>query len=273
MTASTTSTGTGLRELSAAVADWTRGLGMWRLWMALGNEDIVDRYRRSLLGVAWVILSFTLFVVVKVSVFGQMAAVPVEEFGLFVTVGFGLWSFISAMLLDGCAAFIHSRPWILGSATPYPVFILQALFRNLLIFAAMLAVMLLALAWKGNPWTLASLSVIPALMVYVLTALWVAGIVAPLCTRYRDAYHAIQTGVRLIFFVTPILWMPGLTPQLEMIAALNPVTHFIEIVRTPLLYGEVPLDSWRWVGLINLVGLPTGLLVYAGTRSKIVFWV
>ena len=67
----------------------------------------------------------TLFVAVKVSVFGQMVTVPVEEFGLFVTIGFGLWSFISGMLLDGCAAFIHSRHWILGSATPYPVFILH----------------------------------------------------------------------------------------------------------------------------------------------------
>lgn len=259
--------------IASTVSDWKRALSMWRFWIALGHEDIVDRYRRSLIGAAWVILSFALFVIVKVSVFGQMAAVPVVEFGLFVTLGFGLWSFISAMLLDGCAAFIHSRHWILGSATPYPVFILQALLRNLLIFAAMFVVMLAALAWKGNPWTLASLSAIPALLVYVVASLWLSAIVAPICARYRDAYHAIQTGVRLLFFVTPILWMPGLSPQLETIAALNPITHFIEIVRAPLLYGEVPLDSWRWVLLINLAGLPAGLLVYAGTRSKIVFWV
>lgn len=259
--------------LSSAVADWKGALAMWRLWVALGHEDIIDRYRRSILGATWVVLSFILFVLVKISVFGQMASVSVEEFGLFVTIGFGLWSFISAMLVDGCAAFIHSRHWILGSATPYPVFILQALFRNVLIFAAMLVVMLAALVWKGNPWTVASLSVIPGLMMYVLTSLWLSAILAPLCARHRDAYHAIQTGVRLIFFVTPILWMPGLTPQLETIAALNPVTHFLEIVREPLLYGTVPWDSWRWVGLINLIGLPLGLLVYARTRSNLVFWV
>ncbi|GAB3379200.1 ABC transporter permease [Lysobacter fragariae] len=259
--------------LSSAVADWKSALSMWRLWIALGHEDIVDRYRRSLLGAAWIVLSFTLFVVVKISVFGQMANVPPAEFGLFVTIGFGVWSFISAALLDGCAAFIHSRHWILGASTPYPVFILQALFRNLLIFAAMLAVVLAAVVWKGNPWTLAALSVIPALLVYVVTTLWLSAILAPLCARFRDAHHAIQTGMRLMFFVTPILWMPAASPQLEMIAALNPVTHFIEIMRAPLLYGQVPLESWRMVALINLAGLPAGLLVYARTRSNIVFWV
>lgn len=246
---------------------------MWRLWIALGHEDIVDRYRRSLLGAAWVVLSFALFVAVKVSVFGQMARVPAAEFGLFVTLGFGLWSFMSSMLLDGCAAYIHSRHWILGVSIPYPVYMLQALFRNLLIFSSMLLVMLAALIWKGNPWTAASLSTIPAVLVYVLTSLWLSAILAPLCARYRDAYHAIQTGVRLLFFVTPILWMPGMTPTLAMIAAMNPVTHFIEIVRTPLLYGQVPVESWYWVGIINLLGVPAGLIVYARTRSRVVFWV
>ena len=59
--------------LSTAVSDWKRALSMWRLWVALGHEDIVDRYRRSLLGTAWVVLSFALFVGVKLSVFGQLA--------------------------------------------------------------------------------------------------------------------------------------------------------------------------------------------------------
>lgn len=259
--------------LSTAVSDWKRALSMWRLWVALGHEDIVDRYRRSLLGTAWVVLSFALFVGVKVSVFGQLAQVSSVEFGLFVTVGFALWSFISAMLIDGCGAYIHSRHWILGVSLPYPVYVFQALVRNLIIFGSMTLVVLVALLWKGNPWTPASLSTIPALLVYVLTSLWLAAILAPLCARHRDAHHAVQTGIRLLFFVTPILWMPGMTPTLGKIAALNPVTHFIEIVRLPLLYGRVPVESWYWVGLINLVGLPTGLVVYARTRSNIVFWV
>jgi len=258
---------------SSPIADWTRALSMWRLWIALGHEDILERYRRSALGVAWVVLSFALFVAVKVSVFGQMAAVPVAEFGLFVTLGFGLWTFISAMVLDGCSAFIHARPWILGSSTPYPVYLLQALFRNVLVFVATFAVMFAALAWKGDPWRLAALTALPAFGVYLVTSLWVSALHAPLCARWRDAHHAAQTGVRMLFFVTPILWMPSLAPPLARIAAYNPIAHFIEIVRAPLMYGYVPVDSWWWVLAINAIGIPAGLFVYARTRNNLVFWV
>ena len=114
-------------QLAAALSDWKRGLAMWRLWVALGAEDITDRYRRTLFGAFWVAGSFALFVSVKVTIFGQMAGVSTVEFGLFVTLGFGLWTFASSMVLDACTAFIHARQWILGVAVPYPVFILQAL--------------------------------------------------------------------------------------------------------------------------------------------------
>lgn len=90
--------------------DWTESLRMWRLWLALGHEDIRDRDRRSSIGVAWVMLSFALFVGIKVLIFGQVSTTPRVEFGLFVTIGLAQWSFINTMVLDGCNAYIHSRP-------------------------------------------------------------------------------------------------------------------------------------------------------------------
>lgn len=261
-------------QLAAALSDWRRGLAMWRLWFALGTEDITDRYRRTLLGAFWIAGSFALFVGVKVTVFGQMAGVPTVEFGLFVTLGFGLWTFISAIVLDACTAFIHARQWILGVAVPYPVFILQALFRNARIFAFILAVIIVALAWTGT-WhgIVPTLSAMAGLATYLVAPVWLGAILAPLCARYRDVYHAIQTGMRLMFFATPILWMPDFNARLAAIARYNPVAHYLEIVREPLLYGTIPVESWTWVLVLNLVGIPLGLAVYAASRRNVVFWV
>lgn len=252
--------------------DWTRALRLWRLWTALGTEDLSDRYRRTLFGVSWVVTSFAVFVGVKVLVFGQMSPASFGEFALFVTIGFGLWSYISTMVLDCCSAYATSGNWLMGTSIPYPVFFLQAIYRNWLVFGLTLLVMAGALVWQQKHWTLTMLMAIPALVSYMVAPMWLAAIMAPLCVRYRDVYHAMQTVMRLLFFITPIIWMPGTTPALAKLARLNPVTHFIEIVRGPLIYNTVPWDSWAIVLAINVAGLAVGAWAYASTRNKIAYW-
>src|SRR5690606_19100286 len=105
-----------MTTLRSVRAEWMMALRLAPLWTNLAWEDLLDRYRRTALGVSWILLSFALFVAVKVLVFGQMVSAPQIEFGLFVTLGFGLWNYINAMVVEGCTAYIHARAWILGTA-------------------------------------------------------------------------------------------------------------------------------------------------------------
>lgn len=258
---------------AAAADDWARSTRMSSLWTNLALEDLRDRYRRTALGLFWIIVSFALFVLVKILVFGQLASVPAAEFGIFVTLGFGVWSYINSMVLDGCTAYMQARPWILGTATPYPVFLLQAVYRNVLVFAFILLVMGVALAWKTTPWRVQAFTALPALLAYLVTSVWMSAILAPLCARYRDLYHMVQTGMRLVFFATPILWMPAASGRLAMIAHANPLSHFVAIMRDPLLYNRIPMESWGIVVAINVVGILAAVVVYTATRRRVAHWV
>ncbi len=257
----------------AALDDWRRAIHAPSLWLNLAFEDLRDRYRRTVLGVAWIAISFALFVAVKILVFGQMSAASTREFAIFVTIGFGAWSFINSMVSDACNAYLHSRAWILGTAVPYPVYLLQASLRNWLVFALILLVMAVASLWKPTPWTPTALYVLPALLAYSVSSVWLCALLAPICVRYPDLHHAIQTGMRLMFFITPILWMPDGSGTLAEIAKINPMTHYLAILRDPLLYNTLPVASWEVVFTINAVGLLFGLLVYASTRRKVAFWI
>jgi ABC-type polysaccharide/polyol phosphate export permease len=257
----------------ASLDDWRRAVHAPSLWLNLAFEDLRDRYRRTVLGVAWIAISFALFVAVKILVFGQMSAASTREFALFVTIGFGAWSFISSMVSDACNAYLHARAWILGTAVPYPVYLLQASLRNWLVFALILLVVAVALLWKPTPWTPVALFALPALLAYSITSIWLCALLAPLCARYPDLHHAIQTGMRLMFFITPILWMPGSNGILAELARINPMTHYLAILRDPLLYNTLPVASWEVVLAINATGVLFGSLVYAATRQKVAFWI
>lgn len=262
-----------MQALNSSYGDWRKSIGLVSLWSNLALEDLRDRYRRTVLGLLWIVVSFALFVLVKVLVFGQLSKVSASEFGVYVTLGFGLWTYINTMVVDSCTAYMQARPWILGTATPYPVFLLQAVFRNWLIFALILLVMAASLLWKSTPWSPVMLWALPGLAAYLLSSLWLAAILASLCVRYRDLYHTVQTSMRLIFFATPILWMPATNGRLALIARWNPISHFLAIVRDPLMYDRIPVNSWTVVLVINACGLLTGILVYALTRRHVAHWV
>jgi ABC-type polysaccharide/polyol phosphate export permease len=255
-----------------SISDWANALRTWRLWTALAREDLSDRYRRTVLGVSWLVTSFALFIAVYILVFGRGSGVSQAEYALYVTIGFGLWNFISGAVGDGCVAYSASGNWILGTSIPYPAFIFQTVYRNYLVFLLNLFVIAIALLWLKSEWSPAMLWALPGLLVYMITPLWLAAILAPLCARYRDGLHAVQTGMRLLFFATPILWLPTQRSQLALLAHYNPLSYFIDIVRVPLIYDAFPYTSWIVVLTINGVGLLAGAATYALTRHRVAYW-
>lgn len=261
-----------LRLATESAHDWLKAARMWRLWSALGFEDLIERYRRSYLGVTWLVASFALFILVYMLVFGQGSGLSTADYTLYVTIGFGLWSFMASVVGESCTAYTGSGNWIQGTAIPYPVFILQTLYRNWLVFLLTLAVIVGTLLWLGEHWEWDMLWALPALAVYVITPLWLMALLAPLCTRYHDLYHAVQTGMRLLFFATPILWLPTQREQLALMAHWNLLTYFIDIVRAPLQGEGVPVHSWMVVGIANAIGLVAGFITYMFTRNRIVYW-
>jgi ABC-type polysaccharide/polyol phosphate export permease len=255
-----------------SINDWITALRMWRLWTSLGLEDLSDRYRRTVFGVSWLVTSFALFILVYITVFAQGSGVSHDDYVLHVTIGFGLWTFIGTVVSDSCHAYTGSSNWILGASIPYPVFIFQAVFRNWLAFLAKLLVILAILLWEQPFWRLSMLWALPGFLVYVFAPLWLAAVLGPVCARFRDATHAVQTAMQLLFFVTPVLWLPGQRDQLAVIAKYNIITYFIDIIRVPLIDGSLPIHSWKIVILANALGSLLGFAAYALTRNRVVYW-
>ena len=60
----------------------------------------------------------------------------------------------------------------------------------------------------------------------------------------RVAVPIVASLVQLLFFVTPVLYDPGHLGRFGALVALNPATHFIAILRAPLLGQPAPPASW-----------------------------
>src|ERR1700710_1856311 len=99
-------------DLSKARADIAEGFRSWPLWIQLGWNDILQRYRRSFLGPFWLTASMATMVVTLGVLYASIFRTEVDEFLPFLCVGLLLWTFLSSFLLEGGTLFIGAETYI-----------------------------------------------------------------------------------------------------------------------------------------------------------------
>ena len=84
--------------------------------------------------------------------------------------------------------------------------------------------------------------------------------------------QVVNVGTQIAFFFTPILWQVKTLKDRTYLAEMNPVYHWIEMVRSPLL-GQLPTMKdyiWSIASLTLLLGLAAYYL--DRYRSRIAYW-
>jgi ABC-2 type transport system permease protein len=120
---------------------------------------------------------------------------------------------------------------------------------------------------------------LPGLAALVLNALWLALLLGIISTRYRDLPQVINSLINLLFYATPIIWSPDSLlssakhPWAKVIFDLNPLYHFVQIVRAPLLGQQLSPASWYVVGGITIAGWALALVVMRNYRARVSYWV
>ncbi|MEE9328897.1 MAG: ABC transporter permease [Parvularculaceae bacterium] len=256
----------------AAAQDIFGGLRQWRLWSALAREDIRSRYMRSFIGISWVTISFAIFVAVKILIFTPMSETNVSFFAPYVAIGFFAWTFMNSVIVDGCVAFIGAASWIKGARMPLSIYAYQSIMRNLFltIFNFIVVIGVMVLSKRSVP--MVGLVAIPVFLLYIVNAAWIHILFSTIAARYRDFMHMTQTIMRVMFFLTPIFWLPENMGGMMKILNYNPLAHFIYALRDPILYGTVPMTSIWIVIATTIIGCLLAYLAMVYGRRKIVFW-
>ncbi|MGX1770027.1 galactan export ABC transporter permease subunit Wzm/RfbD [Dietzia sp. NPDC055343] len=263
-----------------AVGDLRQGLHQRELWLSLGWQDIKQRYRRSTLGPLWITIATGVMAVALGFLYSILFQIPLADFLPHVTVGLIMWGFISGCIKEGSEVFIANEGLIrqLPSALSVHVYRLvwrQFLFllHNLVIWVVLMIVFPRPLGWE------LLLSVL-GLAVLMINGVWVSMLFGILATRFRDIAPLLDSMVQLLFYMTPIVWTTqtlyeqgGQIADRARIAELNPLYHYLEIVRAPMLGQPVAAYHW-WIVLgCTAVGLLLAFLVLRKFRSRVPYWV
>lgn len=249
----------------------------WRivkLSFFLGWQDVRLMYRRSVLGQFWITLSMAITFVAIGSVFGLIFRSPVVEYLPFLGCGLVFWNFLSLIINEGAVAFIAGDAFIRQLPLPPIIFFLRSIWKTFFVLlhnAVALALLLLIFPPPVSP---AVLLVIPAIALAGTGMAGLALALAVLATRFRDVPQILSAVVQVLFYLTPIVWLPEALPAEArgIILAFNPFHHMMQIMRQPLL-GQAPtLEEWGIAGALALVFVAIGSAAYARYRTRLAFW-
>ena len=260
---------------SIGLNDLVSALKSFHIITMMGGQDIRQRYKRSRLGPFWITISMAVMITTMGLVFGNLFKTDVKEFLPFLTLGLIIWSFILGSITEGCEALISAEGIIKQLPVPLHVHVLRVVWKNFIIFLHNIVIfpfVLLAVG-KGVSWDI--FLAIPGFLLLVLNISWFLIIIAMVCARFRDMTQIILSIMQVVFYLTPVIWMPKLLSHRvgQVLLDLNPLYHLIDIVRAPLL-GQVPaLSSYILAVVMGIVGLAFSTIMTSKYKYRVPYWV
>lgn len=251
--------------------------GGWRIWLTLAWNDIKLRYRRSSLGPFWITLSMAIKIYFMGFLYSHLFKIDITTYFPFLASGIIVWTTVSTIINESAFAFVLSENYLRNIKILFSHIIMRIILRNLIIFAhnilAFIPIIMYFHGYDNNFSALNIMLLIPNLLLISIMAFSWVGIAAIIGTRFRDMALIIDSLIQIVFFVTPIMWMPSLLPEkYQFLAWLNPFYHVVNLIKEPLLGHSVDIISYQVIFGLITVGFTAFYYLMNKNKYKVIFW-
>ena len=192
--------GYGPGRIVRAWRDVVGGVERWRTRVRLGWNDILQRYRRSVLGPFWLTTSTAIMVIALGVVYAELFNQAIDDFLPFFCVGLLVWNLMASYLTEGGTLFTGSESYIKQISLPYSVYVYRSSWAKLIIFAhnfvIYIGVLIYFRIWPGAVGLLA----IPGLAIVVLNGTVANLTIGIVSARFRDIPQVIASVVQFFSF-------------------------------------------------------------------------
>ena len=211
------------------------------LVMVLVGRDLKLRYKRSLLGIAWSLVTPFAQLVVLNAVFTAILPLGIPNYASFLFIGILVWNWLHTSLDQATGSIIDHRELVRQPNFPVAVLPAITVMANLIHFLLALPI-LGGFLWLAGARPGPELVILPVLIaIQFLLILSIAYFVATLHVTFRDTKHLLGIVLMLGFYVSPIFYSTDQVPaRFATLYSLNPMVPVVEGYRAVLLRGTWP---------------------------------
>ena len=231
--------GSPMRE---GIEELVRYKDLLRLLIA---TNIKARYKRSVLGVAWTLLSPLLTMIVITIAFSAIFRFSVPNYPVYVLAGLVFYGFFQESTTQSMNSLVWGSTLLKKVYIPAAVFPIAAVGTALVNLGLSLVPLLLITLFFKQPlnWTL--LFVPAAMVMAAIFSLGVGLILSSIAVVFSDVVEMWGVIVRALFYLTPVMYPEEIVPERFIwLVKINPLYHMMLCWREPIYRGALPpLDS------------------------------
>jgi ABC-type polysaccharide/polyol phosphate export permease len=243
------------------------------LWWArhlvrtLAERDFRVRYKQTLLGVAWAVLTPLALMVVFTVFFQRVAKVDTAgaPYALFSYLGLLPWTFFSSSVSQGGSTLLTNNQLLNKVYCPREVFPLATVATAA--FDTLIATCVLGLLFAGFTFMPAGgIMWLPLLLAIQVAFTVGAGLLlSAIVVYFRDLRQVTPMALQLGLFATPVAYGLDVIPSgwQPLYSAINPLGPVIDSYRQTILFGEAPPGGLLAIAAVSaLVWLVGGFLLF-----------
>lgn len=245
------------------------------LFRQLVHRDFTKKYKRTVLGIAWSVLSPLLSLLVMNLIFGTLLGSEIEHYIIYLFSGQLVFSFFNDSTNEGMTSLLNNSEIFTKVNVPKYMFLFSKNISSLINFAITLLVYFMFVLLNGLPITWKFLLLIIPIGCLVVFNLGMGLILSALYMFFRDIQYLYSIFTTLLMYVSAIFYSVDMFPPVgQSLFMLNPIYVYIQYFREIVIYGTIPSPLFHLLSIgYAVLAFAIGALIYKKKNHSFLYYV
>ncbi|GGY73631.1 ABC transporter permease [Pseudoduganella plicata] len=242
------------------------------------RREFQSKYRNTMLGASWAVLSPLALVLVYTLIFSQVmhsrlpGATSPYAYSIYLCAGVLTWGLFAEITTRGQVMFLENGNLLKKISFPrisLPIIVVaNALVNFAIVFSLFIAFLLITGQFVGLPF----LGLVPVLAIQILLSIGLALVLGILNVFFRDVGQFFNIAIQFWFWLTPVVYPFSIIPAtLQPWLLWNPMTPLIQSYQRVLVDGQWPhWPQLAWPLVLALLLCVLGLKLFRKRANEMV---
>ena len=244
------------------------------LFEELVKRDFKQKYKRTILGMAWSVLSPLLTLLVMSLVFSHFFGRGMEHYTIYLFCGNLVFSFFNESTTQGMGSLLSNAPIFTKVNVPKYLFLFSRNIQTLINFALTLCVFFFFCILDHVVFTWKFIMLLYPILLLLLFNIGVGMILSALFVFFRDIQYLWGVFTMLLMYMSAIFYTVDTFPaKIQRLFLANPIYVFIKYFRCIVLEASIPSLQFHLLLLIETaLVLGIGALIYKKYNTKFLYY-
>lgn len=241
----------------------------------LVKRDFKKKYKRSIIGMGWSVLSPLLMLLVMRLVFTQFFGRGMDHYTTYLFCGNLIFAYFNESATQGMSSLLNNASIFSKVNLPKYLFILSKNFQTLINFGITLIVFFIFCIIDGITFKWVFFLLIVPIVFLAIFNLGVGLILSALYVFFKDIQYLWTIFSQLLMYMSAIFYtVDGYPEWVQKLFHLNPIYLFITYFRKIVIDGTVPSLPFHLIMIgYSVILLGIGALIYKKKNHKFLYYV